>query len=429
MAAPLKPLDDSQPEPSPKGWRRSVPAGYRPVLENRRFLRLLPGLLLSRFGDGMGAIGLTWLALELAPPDGRGLLIGLSLAAYVLPGAVSGLLLGRWCARIDSRTLLLTNSLLRAVLLVSIFVLHRTELLTGAGFVLILAASSFFHTWGVGASAALTAHLVDEEHRRAANSLLYSGAQLTLILGPAAAGALAAAVGPDAVLAANGLSFLVLAATVATFGPIGHRHDTSKDLRSMVPGLRALFGNPQIGTLLVLTFVVAVITLPVDVALPVYVAEDLHGSAGTLGLFWTLYGVGGVTGALLAGALRKLPLWPATLAIAFGCGLAVLPLALTTALVPAVIGFALSGLIFAPYPAITTTLLQRDVPKPDMVAAITAWSSLVLIAEPIGAVLGGGLVQSLGPQPTILLSSLCTMAVAIACTFLLIAIRRRTEDH
>ncbi|MET9342182.1 MFS transporter [Nonomuraea sp. NPDC003804] len=398
-------------------WRL-VPPGYRPVLRNRRFMRLLPGLLISRFGDGMGGVALTWLALELAPADQRGQVVGLALAAYVLPGALSGLLLGRWCARLDSRTLLITDALLRAALLSSVMVLHRFDALSAFGYIGILALSSLFHTWGMGARTAVVAELVDEEEdRRAANSLLYSGGQLSLILGPAVAGLLATAIGPDAVLATNGLCFLVLAVSLVGFPRLGRPPaEEAEGLGSMLPGLRALFGNVRVATLIVMTFVVAVIATPVDVALPVYVADILGGSASTLGLFWTLYGVGGLVGAILGGALRRIPLWPATIAIAFGCGAAVLPLGLTAMFLPALIGFAISGFVFAPYPALSTTLLQQSIPAAAMVAAGTAWSSMILVAEPIGSALGGVMVQRLGPQPTILISAFAMMGVALlAC--------------
>lgn len=413
--------------------RRSslIPAGYRPVLRNRRFMRLLPGLLISRFGDGMGGVALAWLALELAPPGQRGQVVGLALAAYVLPGALSGLLLGRWCARLDSRTLLLADALLRCALLSSIMLLHRADALSAAGYIAVLAVSSLFHTWGMGARTAIVAELVDrEEDRRAANSLLYSAGQLSLILGPAAAGLLATLIGPDAVLAANGLAFLVLAVSLVGFPKLGKPSpEEAAGLAGMLPGLKALFGNVRVATLIVMTFVVAIIATPVDVALPVYVADVLGGSAGLLGLFWTLYGVGGLAGAILGGALRRIPLWPATIAIAFGCGAAVLPLGLTAMVLPAIIGFAVSGFVFAPYPAISTTLLQQSVPASAMVAAGTAWSSLVLVAEPIGATLGGAMVQRFGPQPTILISAFAMMGVALLACLPSFLARPAREAH
>jgi hypothetical protein len=37
---------------------------------------------------------------------------------------------------------------------------------------------------------------------------------------------------------------------------------------------------------------------PVEVALPLYVAHDLHGSPALLGAYWTAFGIGAVAGAM-----------------------------------------------------------------------------------------------------------------------------------
>jgi hypothetical protein len=42
---------------------------------------------------------------------------------------------------------------------------------------------------------------------------------------------------------------------------------------------------------------------PVEVALPVHVAGDLHGSAALLGTFWAVFGVGAVIGGPIVAAL------------------------------------------------------------------------------------------------------------------------------
>jgi hypothetical protein len=68
---------------------------------------------------------------------------------------------------------------------------------------------------------------------------------------------------------------------------------------------------------------------PVEVALPVHVAVDRHGSSAVLGLFWTAYGVGAPIGSLAAPALGRLPLWPTMIAIVLGWGLALIPLGFT----------------------------------------------------------------------------------------------------
>jgi len=58
--------------------------------------------------------------------------------------------------------------------------------------------------------------------------------------------------------------------------------------------------SPVLPGLLALSFVFYLLHGPVEVALPVHVATDLHGSAALLGTFWAVFGVGAVTGELAA---------------------------------------------------------------------------------------------------------------------------------
>src|SRR5207244_9009072 len=57
---------------------------------------------------------------------------------------------------------------------------------------------------------------------------------------------------------------------------------------------------------------------PVEVALPVYVAHDLHADAGLLGTYWTAFGIGALVAALITGTLRNRNIRRVTLLIVAG---------------------------------------------------------------------------------------------------------------
>ena len=81
---------------------------------------------------------------------------------------------------------------------------------------------------------------------------------------------------------------------------------------------RVILGRPQSLGLIVVTCVFFFLYGPVEVALPVHIAEDIHGSSGLLGAFWTAFGVGAVLGGLGAGLLRHRPLWAVVVGIVVG---------------------------------------------------------------------------------------------------------------
>ena len=103
---------------------------------------------------------------------------------------------------------------------------------------------------------------------------------------------------------------------------------------------------------------------PVEVALPLFVTDDLNAGPGLLGGYWAAFGVGAVAGALALGAARRLPLWPAMLAIIAGHGIGMLPFAVAHSAVPSLIGFAFAGLVYGPYSALSFTCSRTGRPPP-----------------------------------------------------------------
>ena len=70
-------------------------ATVSPVIASPVLRRLLPAFAVSAIGDGMSAVGVAWLAIRIAAPADRGLVVGVAVAAYTLPGAAGAVLLAR----------------------------------------------------------------------------------------------------------------------------------------------------------------------------------------------------------------------------------------------------------------------------------------------------------------------------------------------
>ena len=134
---------------------------------------------------------------------------------------------------------------------------------------------------------------------------------------------------------------------------------------------------------------------PVEVALPLFVTDDLHAGPELLGQYWAAFGIGAVTGALALGAASRLPLWPAMPAIIAGHGIGMLPFAFTGSAVPSLLGFAFAGLVYGPYSALSFTVLQDRAPADSLTTVLAARSAVLLTASPLGAASGG--FSSTGP--------------------------------
>lgn len=389
--------------------------------------RLLPGYALSALGDGMSSVAVAWLALRLAPAPDRGLWVGAALAAYTLPGAAGMVAFGRWLHARRAVRLAGADAALRAVALGLIPVLAVAQLLTPLTYVCLLGVSSLLRAWGMAGQFTVVAEILPPQHRVAGNGLLGVTAEITLIGGPALAGVLAAVAGPVTVIAADAATFAVLAVSYAWAAPLIPRGQPGSGPAEGRAGLgwRVIRADRTLLGLVALTFVFYLLYGPVEVALPVHVASDLHGSAALLGGYWTAYAIGAVIGTLAAPYLRHWPVWPTMIAIVAGWGIALLPTGLGVPVWASLAAFTAGGVIYSPYTSLSTAVFQDQSPPASLGSVLAARSALVIVSVPLGSALGGPIVAALGAQGTLLASALATIALAAMAAAAAVVIRVR----
>jgi DHA3 family macrolide efflux protein-like MFS transporter len=314
----------------PPGWAarltgRARTSPYYPALSHPVLRRVLPGAAASALGDGMSAVAIAWLALELAPEPSRGLLVGAAVAAYSLPGAAGAVAL-------------------------------RLAAATGPAVVIAADAAS----WAVLAiSYARIVPLTLSSHSP-----------------PGALDAPPSLVAPSSLLSPG---------DAATFGSRGRRRSAAPGPPAAAPAAppgawAVIRSSPVLPGLLALSFVFYLLYGPVEVALPVRVATDLHGSAALLGMFWAVFGVGAIIGELAAPYLRRWRVWPIMTAIVLGRGLALIPLGLVTPLWTALAAFFAGAVIWGPWMSLSMEVLQDARPPAALAQVIAARGSLLILA-------------------------------------------------
>lgn len=381
------------------------------LLGDRGARRLLSGLGVSALGDGMSTVTIAWLAVRTAPAGELGLYVGLAVAAYTLPGAAGALTLGRWLRHRPARALVLAHCLLRTGLVGTVVVLSAAGRLTPAAYVLLLAGSSLLASWGSAGQYTLLAELGGEEGRVAANSLASAQVWLATILGPAAAGLLLARIAPGWLLAFDALSFAFLGAQAwrthtATSAPA----DGPIEPRAAESGFRLLRRHDLLG-LIVLTWLFFFFYGPVEDALPVYVAHDLHAHARLLGLYWASFGVGALASTLLTGAVRGRATRTVVLLIVAGWGACLVPFAFAPTAVTLAC-FALGGVVYGPFTALTFALFQSITSTANLPSVLAARSAALIVASPLGTAIGGPVVAGLGAAWTLTASGAATVVLA-----------------
>ena len=387
----------------------------RPVLR-----RVMPAMLLSAIGDGMSVVAVAWLAVGIAPPDQSGVWTGLAVAAYTLPATMGAAALARLVRGLPATALVTADAALRAVALGTIAALAIAGSLAPATYVVLLAASSLLHAWGNAGAYTMIAELVPEEDRVSGNALLSTCTQASYVVGPALAGVLAAWAGPGWVIAADAATFAVLAVTCGTASrspvpPSPAPVEAVPAAAGMATsGWRAILGDRRLVGLLAVTCVFFFLYGPVEVALPIHIAREVGGSAALLGTFWATFGVGAIAGGLAASLLRDRPLWTVVAAIIVGWGAALLPLGLTDAVLPGLIGFAAGGVIYGPFTAICTALFQGSSPPHLLSRVLATRTALTTPSTALGTLIGGPIVAVIGGRQTLLASALLTIALGVA---------------
>ena len=285
------------------------PGGFSRVnllapLRHRDFRLLWAGMTVSLVGDGIFLVAMAWQAYDLwnAPAALSILGIGMTIPtiAFLLPAGVLS-------DRLDRRLIMLTADVGRALVVATLAALSIAGLLTFWQLVVLVGLYGIGTAFFIPAFDAIVPDVVPSDELPAANALDQFVRPIALrLLGPALGGGLVAALGLGAAFSVDAASFV--ASTVAVF--LMHRPDSTgarhaeSSFGAIREGLRFVRRRVWLwGTLVSAAFAYLAFLGPAEVLLPYVVKNDLHASAGQLGLVFAAGGIGAVGSALVMGQL------------------------------------------------------------------------------------------------------------------------------
>lgn len=394
-----------------KTGRSLIPTVYRRLLSDAPTRRLLLGLGVSALGDGMSTVSIAWLAMLLAPSGHIGEFVGIAVAAYALPGAAGALVPGHFLHHWPVRALVLAHTWLRAGLLATIAILWVTSNLTPYVYVALLAGSSIMDAWGNAGNYTMLSDLGGPEGQLGANSLYNAQIALAVIVGPLLAGLLVAPLGIGSLISLDAASFAFLGIQAWRTQVSTPTANEPINAQAAEAGFR-LLRKLHMMSLIIPSWLFFFLYGPVEVALPIYVAHDLHASAGLLGIYWTFFGIGALVAALMTGMLRNRNIRWITLLIVAGWGACLLPFIFAPVGVTLAC-FALGGLIYGPFIPLTYALFQSSTANAHLPTVLAARSAIIMVATPLGTVAGGPLVATLGAAQALTASGVATVLLAV----------------
>ncbi|MDX6386443.1 MAG: hypothetical protein QOD85_245 [Gaiellaceae bacterium] len=270
-------------------------------LKHRDFRVLWLGMTVSLLGDGIFFIAVAWETYSLWNAPGALSIVGI---AMTVPTIVFLLIGGVVSDRYDRRLVMIWADTVRAAAVALLAALVLTDALQFWQLVVLVAVYGVGTAFFTPAFEAIVPELVPGHDLPAANSLDQFIRPLALrLVGPVLGGALVA-LSTGIAFAVDAASFgASLLAVLAMRRPLRARPELAVSTKTALKeGLRFVRRRVWLwGTLASAAITYLVFLGPAEVLLPYVVKNELHGSAGTLGLVLAAGGVGAIGAAAFVG--------------------------------------------------------------------------------------------------------------------------------
>ncbi|MBT3316478.1 MFS transporter [bacterium] len=394
----------------------------RKLFRNRSFLSIWTASIVSGLGDKIAIIAFFSLIMDrTGSVVNLGLLAAVQIIPGVLLGPVAGVIIDRWRKK---RVMILTDVFSATV----VFVIPFVESLPVIYFLAaLLSIGRQFHS---PARLALMPEVVEDNLLKKSNALTMLTQNLVLMFGMALGGIIVESRGVNSAFFADSLTFVFSALILIQRRFIYLEIEKApkkvqKFWKDLSFGATHLLGNPRLRFAVIFLGTVTMVTAMQPPLVFDFVKNIMMQSEKELGFIFGSAGVGGIVGALIAGAARSKsnPLTLITVLLAIdGVLLGLFAVNRNPAL--AILLFACFGAISSGLQVNLATFLQRETPEEirgrvfgwltPMIGPITLLSVLigpiiasrvgvvpVLIAAGVGEILFGIVGRIFVPKPAI----------------------------
>jgi MFS family permease len=248
----------------------------------------------------------------------------------------------------------------------------------------------------------------------ALNSVVVSAAR---VFGPAAAGAIIAAVGVSTCFLVNAGTFVVMVAMLRLMDPAQlvapPKADQARERKGRLRlAYRHVMDQPELRIPLLMMVLVGMISFNFSTVLPLLASETWHGNGSTYAALTAAMGIGSVVGALLTGARGRVT--PAALVLAsVGFGVFQLTAAIAPTIGLQAVALALLGAASVAFSAGVNSSLQVGA-APAMRGRVMALYSVVFLGStPIGGPIVGWLSEALGPRFGLAIGGVAALVAAL----------------
>ncbi len=391
-----------------------------PSANQRPMFALLAANTISQLGNTFSMLAIPWFVLI---STGSASQTGITVATGIVPFILVGVFGGAVVDRIGYKRASIVSDVLSGVSVALIPLLHMTIGLAFWQLLVLVFLGAFFDGPGITARQALFPELV---HRAGmsldrANAGYNTTRRIAAVLGQPVAGLLIAALGPSNLLWVNAVTFAMSALVTLLLVPaipVRNLLSTAGGVRGYVQDVRSgfhfLFGNRLLLAMIAAFSAGGLLVEPIyGVILPVY-ANEVLGSVAQLGFIFAALGAGSIVGNVWFVAIGTRLSRSAILL----SGFSVRAVALSVMLVSPswwVIAIAVfvGAVAIEPVNPMTMSIMQEQIPSGMRGRVFGAQTAIGASALPVGIVVYGFLMSSLGLQHTLTLFVAVNLALPL----------------
>jgi predicted MFS family arabinose efflux permease len=236
---------------------------------------------------------------------------------------------------------------------------------------------------------------------------------LARVVGPAVAGLLVYTVGYGWCFTIDAFTYVAVLAGLWMIDPTQLRAiPIARKAKGQVrEGLRYARSKADLWVPLTVMAIVGVLAYNFQVVLPLLVTQTFHGSEGTFTVFYSVFSVGSLTGALSAARRTKVSI-STVVATCFAFGLTMLAFAAAPGLLWSFVGIYIVGWASTYFMTAASTIVQTN-SDPSMQGRIGALQSIVLMGStPIGGPVLGWVCDRYGARAGVLIGALAGLGAA-----------------
>jgi MFS family permease len=384
-------------------------------------LALLAANAVSETGNVLAFVAIPWFVLQTTGSAAR---TGVAGGTFLLAAVVAGVFGGPVVDRMGFKRASIVADLAGAVTVALIPLLYHTVGLLFWQLLALIFLGGFLDAPGHTARQGLVPDLAGRARMgiERANSAFQGVQHASFLFGPPLAGVLIAIFAPGNVLWIDAATFVVSAALVAALVPsVGPRSCTAPRhrpargyLAELAEGVEFIRRDRLVFWMFGIGVVANFLVLPLfAVVLPFY-ARQTYDSAVDLGLMLGGFGSGALAGTVLYGTVGHLLPRRATLVSAIVLmGLPFWVLVVSPPLGVSMGALFVAGFALGPPNPLAYSVLQERTPPRMLGRVLGAGVSLSMVAAPIGLVLCGYALETVGLRQTLAGISACYLAVGL----------------